>query len=285
MLQNVQTHTRCYCYDNKAEVVKFQELSAHDEPLAVATVAQEIIFVIKGSVHVHLRDGNMSRDLLKDEFIFMPIGCNVTYTALEDSTLIFFRVSGDVPQCHVFNMERIVQHVDKKYDGIYALSIGKRVRSFLDDFIETYTDGLRCSQFLHLQVSRLLYLIHAYHPLEECTKFFSLIISPDINFSEFVRLNHRKYPSVAEFAAAMNMSNQQFSNQFRRVFGMTPINWMRGEQAKRIYHDICRSDLSFKEISLKYNFSAQANFTRFCHKFFGSSPGDIRLSLKESMRG
>ncbi len=126
----------------------------------------------------------------------------------------------------------------------------------------------------------MLYLIHAYYPQEDCLKFFSQILSPNVKFSEYVRTNWMNYGNVKEFAAGIHMSPQQFSNRFRKVFGTTPHDWVIQQKAKRIYQDICRSDLPLKEIALKYEFSSQANFFHFCKHVFGNTPGQIRKSLK-----
>ncbi len=281
-LQNVHIHTRCHCYDAKPKAAELCELDRNTTH-TVSLFAQEIVFLIEGHVRLTLENADMVRDLNVDEFVLLPVGENVLYEALEDSTLLIFRMTDEVPECHVFNIAKMSDKcTEDRYNGIYALTVDKRMRSFLHNFLDTFTDGLKCSQYVQMQISSMLFLIHAYYPLEECIKFFSLILSPDVGFSEFVRLNHMKYRTVTKLASAMDMTTQQFANQFRRVFGMTPINWLRREQAKHVYRDICRSNLSLKEIALKYDFSAQANFTRFCHTFFGASPGDIRLSLKDS---
>jgi AraC-like DNA-binding protein len=131
---------------------------------------------------------------------------------------------------------------------------------------------------MQLEISRMLYLIHAYYPYEECIKFFSPVATQDVGFSEFVRLNHTKYRTVGEMAAAYNMSVQQFANHFRKVFGEAPREWLQREKAHTIYRDICRSDKSLKEIALEYDF-LQSNFIRYCRTKFGASPGSIRARL------
>ncbi len=124
------------------------------------------------------------------------------------------------------------------------------------------------------------YLVHAYYPQEECLKFFSQRFSPDVKFQEFVRVNWMKYGNVKGLAEGLCMTSQQFSNRFRKIFGMPPHAWITQQKAQRIYQDIYHSSLSLKEIALKYNFNTQANFFHFCKHVFGDTPGRIRKSLK-----
>jgi AraC-like DNA-binding protein len=152
--------------------------------------------------------------------------------------------------------------------------------SFLAGLLETFKDGLRCRQYLKIEAARMLYMLHAYYSQEDCLKFFAQILSPDMKFSEFVRINWMKYSTIKELAGGIYMTQQQFSNRFRKIFGTTPHEWITRQKSQKIYQDICRSDVTFKEISEKYDFSSQSNFFHFCKHAFGSTPGQIRKSLK-----
>ncbi len=277
-LQNVEVHQNCFCYDSKSSVTKLSKFG-ENETGSVDMYQHEIFFVIKGSISISTAQ---QRDLTleKGEFIFLPAGTTLEYHTTEECATLSMRIQEEVPECHIFQVSKIAKRIEDQYEGIYALKANEIMQDFLDGILKTYLGGLRCRHFLHMEVSRMLFIIHAYYTQEDCLKFFSQILSPDVGFSEFVRTNWMKYSTVKELADGIYMTPQQFSNRFRKIFGTTPYEWMKRQKAQKIYHDICRCDLSLKEIADKYDFSSQANFFHFCKHAFGNTPGQIRKSLK-----
>ncbi len=277
-LQNVEVHQNCFCYDSKNSVAKLSKFG-QNETGSADLHQQEIFFVIKGRISISTI---LQRELILEEgdFIFLPSGTIMEYHALEECVTLSMRIQEDVPECHIFQVSKIAERLEDQYEGIYVLKANERMQTFLSGILETYTDGLRCRHYLHMEVSRMLFLLHAYYSQDDCLKFFSQILSPDVKFSEFVRANWMKYSTVKELADGIYMTTQQFSNRFRKIFGTTPYEWMTRQKSQKIYQDICRCDMPLKEIALKYDFSSQANFFHFCKRAFGNTPGQIRKSLK-----
>jgi AraC-like DNA-binding protein len=277
-LQNVDVHTNCYCYDKGFSIVDFKQFP-HNDSNSFDLHAQEILFLIKGSIHIST-GWQHERTLTEGEFVYLPAGATVYYTAITDCETLSMRFTDEVPECHIFQISKIAERIEDKYEGIYALKVNDRMQMFLSGLLSTFSDGLRCRQYLQLEVARMLYLLHAYYPQTDCMKFFAPILSPDVKFSEFVRTSWMKFGTIKEFADGIFMTTQQFSNRFKKIFGTTPHDWITNQKAQRIYQDICRSDMPLKEISEKYNFSSQSNFFHFCKNAFGNTPGQIRKSLK-----
>ena len=281
-LQNVKVHSRCFCYDSQNSVALLRELNS-GETGSDNLYESEVLFLLKGSVHISL-DERYERTLVKDEFVFMPAGVLFSYKAEEDSTMLSIRIeSTETPECNIFQLNKIPQRIENPYEGIYALKLNDRMQTFISGFLDTLSDGLKCHHYIKMGASQMLYLLHAYYPLDEHIKFFSQVVSPDVRFSEFVRTNWHKYNTVDELAGALFMTSQRFSSRFRKIFGTTPRDWMIRQKARKIYQDICRSGISLKEIAIKYNFSSESNFFRFCKQIFGESPGRIRNNLRNDL--
>ncbi len=268
----------CYCYDRGGSIVEQRQFKCDDSG-SFELYSQEVFFVLRGKVHISL-GWQYERTLNEGEFVYLPAGTTLYYKAMSDCDALSMRISDEVPECHIFQVSKIAERIENKYEGIYALQVNDRMQTFLSGLLETFTDGLRCRQYLQIEVARMLYLLHAYYSQEDCLNFFSQILSPDVKFSEFVRTNWMKYGTIKEMADGIYMTPQQFSNRFRKIFGATPHEWITRQKAQKIYQDICRSDMSFKEISEKYDFSSQSNFFHFCKHAFGNTPGQIRKSLK-----
>jgi len=95
-------------------------------------------------------------------------------------------------------------------------------------------------------------------------------------FQEYVRANHSKYNSVAEFAEAMSMTPKNFSVKFVKVFGETPQHWMTKEKAKLVYTELSSGNKSIIQIADEQGFSSQQHLYKFCQREFGKNPKEIR---------
>jgi AraC-like DNA-binding protein len=277
-LQNFEQHRSCFCYDNEDSVAKLHQFSLNSTgSLTIHT--QEVFFVTRGTLLVQV-DRYHEMTLTAGDFIFLVGGSTMLCHALEESDGLSVKIHDGVPECHLFQLGKIAGRIHNIYDGIYPLKVNDRMNRFLVSILETYADGLRCRNYLKGESARMLFLLHAYYPQEECLKFFAQIISPDVKFSEFVRNNWRTCNSVKKMADKICMTPQQFTNRFKKIFGTTPYEWMTQQKALGIYHDICRSNMPLKQISESYDFSSQANFFHFCKHVFGRTPGQIRKSLR-----
>jgi AraC-like DNA-binding protein len=220
----------------------------------------------------------------RGEFIFLPAGTHLSCDVTRDTVLLSIKVEGEVPKCPIFKINSSPGNVSmhRQADRVHVLRANRRIRSFVTEMLENIDDGFMCRHFLLGEANRLLYLLSAYYTESERVKFFSHILTPDIKFSEFVRMNHTKYRSVADMAAAMYMTSQAFSSRFKKVFGVTPHKWTMQEKARQVYLDICRSDMPLKEIAIKHAFPLSSNFFRFCKQTFGDSPGNIRKCMQKN---
>ena len=280
-MQDPERYKSCFCNKNNGNnIVELLEYPTGQTGTA-HIFQQEIVFIVRGTAQAAIEGFTIGRKLKKDDFVFLPAGARLTYNISPDSTLLVVRIPGDVPECPVFRMSNVVGNTTPQRDptGIHVLTINRRVGNFVSELIETISDGFLCRHFLQGEANRLLFLLNAYYSDEDRLNFFSHILTPDIKFSEFVRMNHMKYRTIGELSDVLCMTTQAFSNRFKKVFGTTPHKWMLQEKARHIYNDICRTNMPLKEIALKYDFPLSSNFFRFCKQTFGESPGRIRKNL------
>lgn len=215
-------------------------------------------------------------------FIFLPVGTNLVYEALQDSTLLTIKIEelvGKLPECPTFRFQRTDDERDVHMDNkIHPLVINDRIELFVQSLIVSESDGLRCRCYGQLMAGQLMFLIQAYYPRQEYMQFYATVASSDVEFSDFVLKHWTDHMSVNELSEALSMTTQQFSMHFRRVFGESPGVWLQRRKSDRIYHDICSSHRSLKSIATEYGFS-MANFIRYCRLNYGATPGTIRTQL------
>jgi len=278
MLQNKEVHKNCFCYQSKERpMVELREFERATSG-RIAIREQEIIFVLSGAIAIEIEYAERQCVVRANQFVFVPTGVDVKYRVSDDTTILTCRVEREVAECHIFRVNKMMTD-SIACDEIHVADFNDRIAHFVKGLADTVSDGLMCSIYTQLEVSRVLFLIHAYYPYDECLRIFSPVVSHDVRFSEFVRLNYSRYRTVELMAKAMNMSLQQFSKRFRRVFGRSPGSWMQEEKARDIYRELCQSSKTLKEIGAEYGF-LQPNFIRYCRMNYGMSPGAIRQHLK-----
>ena len=277
-IQNLREHLSCHCYDGgehaPAEMIRFGRADSSPE---LSFPSSEIVYVFKGRVHFSLHD-NPDGYVHKHELVFLPASDKAHCRALKQGALMTLRLGGCLRLCHSFSIEELAgrMHTVLKPEHLYPLHANARLQAFFEGLAGTWEDGLKCRSYLQSEIAKLLTLIRVYYPDEELCRFFYSILSPDTAFSEYVRRNHLKYPSVKALAGAANMSEQQFRRRFTAVFGQPPYRWMQQERARLVYREICMSDKTLKEIADDFGFGDKSHFNHFCNALFGMGPGAIR---------
>jgi AraC-like DNA-binding protein/mannose-6-phosphate isomerase-like protein (cupin superfamily) len=284
LVHNIDRYQSCFCNkeseDRIVELIEFP----HEKTEMIHVFRQEILFVVRGNVSIAMEGMSERQKLTRGEFVFLPSGTHMACRATRETAMLVIQIEGEIPECPVFKINASSDNVAlyREPDTIYALRANQRIRNFIDEILESLSDGFVCRHFMMGEANRLLFLLNAYYSETERIKFFSRILTPDIKFSEFVRMNYSKYRTVGEMAEAMFMTSQAFASRFKKVFGTTPHKWTLQEKARQIYLDICRSDMPLKEIAMKHEFPLSSNFFRFCKQTFGESPGNIRKSLRHN---
>ena len=276
-IYNAEEHLSCYCYeggvDPLIEVRKIKRMETGKLSLS----HNEIVLIVSGKIRLNIYD-NMGVELGKGQFVFLQVGCNLSYKTVAKGQLVIFRLEDSIHLCHSYSLERLYSKLKRieKQEILTVLEFNFRIWHFAKGLVDTLEDGLKCRFYLQAKITELLILIRLYYPEEQLGRFFYFMLSSDTAFSESVRMSYMQYPTVSKLAEAMNMTSQQFTRRFNNVFGQAPYGWMQREKARLIYGEICRSDKPIKEIASKYGFLIPANFNRFCKTSFGMNPGEIR---------
>jgi len=276
-IHNVEEHLSCYCYSDdekpSIEVRKISEIENNN----ISLLFNEIIFVIKGTLRVSMQDDHII-NVNHGRMIFLPANKIIHTKALAGSMFLILRIKDDIQLCHTFNLNRLRKHFDKneKPVKIETLEANTYFKKYAKLLVNTFDDGLKCRFYFQAKITEALIMLRVYYPEKQLFRFFYNHFTPNTEFAEFIFANHMNYPTINEFANAMNMTPQQFSRRFNIVFGEAPYKWMQREKAQLIYGEICRSNRSLKDIAEEYGFNIQSNFNRFCKMSFGMSPREIR---------
>lgn len=272
-------HQKCLHYEKETpptvETKKIEK--GHEEEMIFNR--NGIIFMMSGEVGF-IFPKHPEKILRKGEFIFIPVGGLFRFVVSKTAQMIIIRPNGNVKLCASSLIEKLYKNdtippKDNKPE-ICALVVNRPLQSFLDGLDEAIKDGLMCRYYFDTKANELFILLKAYYTREQLRDFFSLILSPNTIFSEYIRANHHKYATTKELAVSMNMTPKIFSKKFIRVFGEFPTDWMRKEKAIRVYSELYTGQESIAQIADNFKFSSQSHLNKFCKREFGKNPGQIR---------
>ena len=277
-IYNMEKHRACFCYGaGKGALIEMQELPCGTIQENLCLSLHEMVFLVKGRLSYKICEYNQA-ELTEGNFIFVPVGRTVSYKTETDCLLFIIRQANGLRLCQTFSIEQLYNKSGEKHRPreIMSLKINPRLSYYLNGLRDVYMDGMLCRYFFETKITELFVLLRAYYSNEQLNRLFLPILSPDTEFSEFVRRNYAKYKTVNEMAAAMCLTPVQFASRFRKIFLQSPRKWMQQEKAKQIFVEICDSSRPLKQISDDYGFAVQAHLNRFCRKIFGMAPREMR---------
>jgi len=78
--------------------------------------------------------------------------------------------------------------------------------------------------------------------------------------------------SLAEIAAASDLSQFHFARAFRKSTGLTPQQYLMQQRIERAKELLAKNDLPIVEISLQTGFKNQSHFTTLFRKYTKFTP-------------
>lgn len=248
----------------------------------------EIVFFYKGKLRFFFNDSS-EMEVTEGQFLFFPAGTQLAYTSNTDCRLIIFRIL-DTINLHetlfikeAYQKEEIENHqqVEHKNDPYKTLRTNGQLNYFIRGIMDCIIDGMADPDFFELKIRELLLHIRFYYSKEDIHELFYFILSKDIPFSEYVRLNWRRYPSASELARSMHLTPKMFTLKFKKIFGKTPYKWIIEAKSYLLYRELTSTLKPFKQIAAENGFGCVAQFTKFCKKELGNTPTMIRFGKRE----
>lgn len=280
-LCHVEEHLSCFQYSTHEPVIEITELK-EGKNIQVDSETNRIIFVIKGSFNITCKK-NRNKEIKTGESIVIPLHSPCVITALEDMRIMVIKLNLSITFCDRLPLELLLETYGKiKKDACTGiLGPNQRLTDFANTMQEYINDGLKCTFFFNAKIHEFLFLIRAYYNKQIVFDFFRPVYNTDFIFSSNIYKNIDNVKTVKEMSEALNYSLSGFEKKFKKVFNISPYQWMQEQKARKIYHEIHCSKKTFAEMAFEYDFSSPAHFNVFCKLFFGSTPGKLR---KENMK-
>lgn len=269
--------------DSSIQVKEMAESCLYEEFSAFNT----ILFLPKGKIS-YFWGSYVDCTMLEGQFLYLPANYKFTYKTEIQSTLLFLKLHQKIQFCDRYRLEDLIFTTkDNRHGSVFQVDIKTPFMLAANDILNDYVlqllksieSGLRCEGFFTLKIRELFYLLGAFYPKEDLSRFFKKALSYDSNFSHHVIQNSHKYQSLTDLADSMNMTVSGIEKRFKKVFGTSGYKWMTEQKVKKIFHAICSSDSNFKEISEDFGFSSKSTLNDFCKRHMGKTPGEIRRNF------
>lgn len=289
-LRYAHEHTSCCNYAKDSCELKdggpaIKDIRADRNLLFEGTLqVTELVFVMKGAAKATF-DAVKELAIPQHFAALLPLGSKYTLNISAGSHVFICRVSPGLQLCHEFTLEDLYKEKENVTQNTFLLPVNERAKAFLDLTSACINDGLKCTKYLNMKVSELMYLLRAYYLKEELASFFYPILNNDTEFSRIILTNWLAAKNKIELASLTHLSPSRFGVKFKEVFGVSPYKWLLSRRSERIHHELIHGQASFKELSETFMFNSVQHFNDFCKKHFGMTPGQIRNSKHAPGRG
>ena len=277
-LLHPEEHLTCFHYDKTDNpTIKYVEYE-HEEREKFKLNRNVLFLILDGGGSISFL-GTVNKSMEKGDIFLLPAHSEILGIVKEKTKIIMFYLPVSFSFCDHFSLEMLHKEFNrgkKNTPTIHTLKMNERINSYIDAFLPSWIDGVRCCYYLELKVKELFFLLRAYNKKEDLADFFSPILTSDMDFYNLILNKYSSVKTVKELAYLANYSLTGFEKRFKKVFGISAHKWMKTRLATNLYHEINCTKKTFTEISDIYGFSSSAHFSNFCKSVFGMTPKAIR---------
>lgn len=271
-------HKSCIYYDKNISLgFKYFEIKKNISLRRITGKANYLVFVLKGSVQIRCNEFEMTAH--GGEMIFIHRNSLVKYKNLEDSEYIVAIFENITQLCVKIALAELVKYKQKTTYEIKPFKIKEPLEMFLTPLTYYLKDGANCKHLHDIKIQEMFWIFRAYYSKEELASFLYMIIGESLDFRYKVLDNYTRVITVHELANICGMSVITFKRQFMEEFGEAPSTWLQKRLVSLIIFRLADHSLPLKQIIDELNFSSLPNFVRFCKKYLGESPGEIRKQI------
>lgn len=254
-------------------VFKYGEIREGDSILNTGVAYNHLLFLKDGLIKIDC-DEFCGRELKKEQCILIPKGANISFTVLQQGTLLVF----------TFDMLRnpFENYVLQSYKTIQtkisytftAIPIREPLTSYLELIIYYKDQGINHNLLYEIKEKELFLLLHSCYTQEEVVTLLHPIIGMS-NFKNFIIKNYLKVKNVAELVRISGMGRTAFDYTFRNVFGISARQWMLTQIAKQVQYKAMEPEITIKDLIKEFKFNSASHFNHFCRKQFDCTPGEL----------
>ncbi|MBR8703537.1 helix-turn-helix domain-containing protein [Porphyromonas levii] len=282
---NIERHYTCSCYAGGDEGAYF-EVQMNAQESSEITSGSQILLVFVNC--------NDTRYTISSSEEGSPNNVNETRNApfgmLIDSNHTLRVMLGERGVLQIFKFDRI-SHLCNGYSFSnlrrYApltmahrtIEVYEPLKLALATIYRYYNDGLKCSDMMEAKLKEVFFVLSGYYKPEVLGELLAPLLRKEVDFKEFVMMNHYRAKSVQELAELRGMDLRKFNKLFKETFNVPPYTWMLEQKADLIEERLSDPTVPFKDIMDEFRFSSPSHFTVFCRRQFNRTPSQHRKEL------
>lgn len=238
-----------------------------------------LIYVTKGKKIIHLNFGDYV--ISEGDFLFLKSGNYVMSEVLDESyeALLFFyndMLLIDFVNKYGVKLDTLNKELENnifKIDKTLQLenSILSIVPYFEDNFCEE-------KNIIKLKFEEIFLNILNSDSASIFKSFLSLIYTDDAYFKSKIEQECLSFDSVSDMAKSFKMSELNFRDKFKSMFGITPKKWLLGKKLQKARILLQNSSLNVTEVCMEIGFDNISWFTQSFKKEFGVTPKQLKTN-------
>lgn len=244
-------------------------------------------FYIKSGACLHKLNGRTEKLMLGDACLLVPSDLHTFIRSDEDVTFTHRDI--------IFSFDYFKEVCDSYAPSLYADIVGKKYKlhfRFSDEEIiriENLISFINHEKYHENQGGNELYLL-ATKTL--CKEIVNLIIEKNLKEStvypkwinDFIFLmdepsNLQK--SLDELTRDQHLSKSYMCRTFKKIFGMTMIEFFNKQKIRYAYYLLCSTDLTIDRISAEVGINNPQHFYPMFKRYIGMTPNAVRKIKKE----
>lgn len=159
--------------------------------------------------------------------------------------------------------------------GFGALPMNDALNLYIRTIILHLDKGIRNYSFWSLKHQEIIYLLLIYYQ-KDILNLLYYLYSDSLSFKNLVYTHSQTAKSCAELAQLCGYDLKNFSKLFKDVFNQTVYQWLQERKAEQVKELISLSDVPFKTIMYELDFTSPSHLNKFCKKYFGATPTQLR---------
>ena len=283
---NIERHLGCDCYagNNKTSAYKEvamkpeqkEEIKSGDKTLLIFVDSSDTRYSITNDLDPTSTDINETRNapfgmlVESNNTLSITLGC--------EGTLQIFMFDRLSHLCSGYTFNNL-----RKYAPITmvhrTIEIYEPLKLSLMTIHRFYQDGLQCVEIMEQKLKEVFFVLAGYYKPEVLGELLAPLLRKEVDFKEFVIMNHYRAKSVQDLADMRRIDIRKFNKLFKETFNVPPYTWMLDRKAEMIEERLADPTVPFKDIMEEFRFSSPSHFTVFCRRQFNKTPSQHRKEL------
>lgn len=282
---NIERHFACSCYagDDKGAYYEIAmnphqttEVTSGSKMLLVFVRSNDARYSISSNQNVINKDVHETRNAP----FGMLIDNNQTLRIMlgDNGVLQIFRFDRISHLCSGFSFNNLRKYAPSTMVH-RTVEIYEPLRLVLATIHQYYSDKLKCSEVMESKLQEIFFVLSGYYKPEMLGELLAPLLRKEVDFKEFVMMNHFRAKSVQELAELRGIELRKFNKLFKETFNTPPYSWMLDQKADLIEERLADPTVPFKDIMEEFRFSSPSHFTVFCRRQFDRTPSQHRREL------